>query len=196
MPRPKKLTGIIPDGSVYANAAIIFPARTAELLEFEKHIYNPENVVELHDMRIAAKRLRYTLEIFGPFYTESFPEFLTTFKALQDHLGFMHDADILVPELAAAMKDKISLRGKRQLDVGVHLWDFDGAAGILSICRKKRDEREARYVQFMEMWARLRRERFFERLLAVVEHKAALERAQMAAEEANSIAKRLSELQQ
>ena len=60
-------------------------------------------------MRIAAKRLRYTMEIFQDVYTlytgvgPEFGKALKAVKALQEHLGVLHDADVLVPQLLEHM---------------------------------------------------------------------------------------------
>jgi CHAD domain-containing protein len=45
-----------------------------------------------HRMRLAAKRLRYTLELFRPCYSSGFDERLATLKDLQDSLGEVNDA--------------------------------------------------------------------------------------------------------
>ena len=50
------------DLSDRAPAAIVL--RLEEFLAYEPHIAHPERAAELHHMRIAAKHLRYTLEIF------------------------------------------------------------------------------------------------------------------------------------
>ncbi len=36
------------------------------LLQFEHWVYNPDAVTEHHAMRIAAKKLRYTMEVYAP----------------------------------------------------------------------------------------------------------------------------------
>ena len=48
-----------------ASAAVI-RVRLGEVTEYAPAILDPANVTELHDMRIAVKRLRYTLEVFAP----------------------------------------------------------------------------------------------------------------------------------
>ena len=56
----------------------------------------------LHDMRIAAKRLRYILEVgaepcFGPYAVEA----IKRTKDLQDLLGELHDCDVQAPRVRA-----------------------------------------------------------------------------------------------
>ncbi len=46
----------------------------------------------LHRVRLAAKKLRYTLELFGPIYPATLEVRLTELKKLQDWLGAANDA--------------------------------------------------------------------------------------------------------
>ena len=48
----------------------------------------------LHDLRIAAKWLRYALEFFGEALGPASGPLLERVAALQDHLGCLHDADV------------------------------------------------------------------------------------------------------
>jgi CHAD domain-containing protein len=50
---------------------------------------------ELHELRIAAKRLRYTLELFEPVLPGDAADAIDELKRLQDELGFVHDRDVL-----------------------------------------------------------------------------------------------------
>ncbi|MFI5262316.1 MAG: CHAD domain-containing protein [Candidatus Limnocylindrales bacterium] len=52
------------------------------------------DVPTLHQLRIAAKRLRYTLEFFREVLGADTPTLITKVTALQDHLGWLHDADV------------------------------------------------------------------------------------------------------
>ncbi len=192
MARPKSVHGISPEGSIFASAELIMPVRVAELLAFEKYLVDPKNVLKLHEMRIAAKRLRYTIEIFAPHFGDAFPIILKTFKEIQDHLGFIHDADVLVPELETFMQSHINHSIKKDAPPGVHFLDLDGLAGLIEICRKSRDERDARYIQFIAHWNRLREEFFFESLITITHHRAAAERAELAVQEAELLASLLN----
>ena len=52
------------------------------------------DVETLHELRIAAKWLRYALEFFGETLGPDFPRLLERVVALQEHLGQLHDADV------------------------------------------------------------------------------------------------------
>ena len=53
-----------------------------------------EDVAALHDLRIRAKRLRYTIEFLAPVLGEDRDWLLARLVALQDHLGELNDADL------------------------------------------------------------------------------------------------------
>ena len=52
------------------------------------------DVATLHQLRIEAKRLRYTLEFVREALGPEAPALISRVVALQDHLGAMNDADI------------------------------------------------------------------------------------------------------
>jgi len=52
------------------------------------------DVPTLHALRISGKRLRYTLEFFREVLGADAPGLIAKVTALQDHLGWLHDADV------------------------------------------------------------------------------------------------------
>ncbi len=91
------------DLSDRARAAIVL--RLEEFLAYEPHIAYPERATELHHMRIAAKHLRYTLEIFEPLYGKALRKPLKVVKEIQEQLGEIHDCDVwstFMPQFIAA----------------------------------------------------------------------------------------------
>jgi CHAD domain-containing protein len=76
----------------------------------------------LHDLRISSKWLRYTLEFFGETLGPDGPKLLMRVSALQEHLGWLHDADVaakLARDLLVTRADELS---KAQADaIGAYL---------------------------------------------------------------------------
>jgi CHAD domain-containing protein len=72
----------------------IILARLAELRELSTSLYRPFRVAALHEMRIAAKRLRYAMELFAPCWGEALNEYAAEVAELQTSLGDLHDADV------------------------------------------------------------------------------------------------------
>lgn len=85
-----------PDAPLVESARAIIRVRVAEMFSFEFAVGDPARDAELHDMRIAAKRLRYTLEMFRPLLGDEGPPLIDVVKALQERIGVIHDADVLI----------------------------------------------------------------------------------------------------
>jgi inorganic triphosphatase YgiF len=50
----------------------------------------------LHDLRIAAKRLRYTLEVFGDVLPAASQAVVKELSRIQDEIGALHDSDVMI----------------------------------------------------------------------------------------------------
>jgi len=94
MARAGRVAGIHPKRSLRENAILVVETRLAELLAWRGALEDPSRLVELHDMRIAAKRLRYALEIFEVCFPEARPV-LQDLGDIQEDLGAIHDLDVL-----------------------------------------------------------------------------------------------------
>jgi CHAD domain-containing protein len=67
--------------------------RTADVLAYDEWVTRPHVALErLHRLRIAAKRLRYTLEFFEEVLAPQARDLIKEMKKLQDHLGDLQDA--------------------------------------------------------------------------------------------------------
>ena len=95
--KARQVKGLKPDGWLAENARRIVLVRLDELLSFGEASRDPERVTELHDMRIAAKRLRYVLEIHEPLFGFTAGRAARTVRDLQDLLGQIHDCDEMIP---------------------------------------------------------------------------------------------------
>lgn len=174
MAKATPIEGIEPEGGLRINAALIIPVRVAELRAWEAAVQDPERIEELHAMRIAAKRLRYTMEIFASAYGKPFAAAITQVKAIQERLGTIHDADVLVPQLHAHLRQTLELPKEKKTktkqkrtpvpEVGVHRADWDAAAGLLTLCRQRAAARDTTYEAFRRHWAELTETGFWERL--------------------------------
>ena len=77
--------------------------RLAGLDRFEPFVHNPDAVFEHHAMRIAAKKLRYTLETYAPLYRRELKKPIARIKRLQDLLGDIHDCDVWIEQMTLAI---------------------------------------------------------------------------------------------
>jgi CHAD domain-containing protein len=72
-----------------------------ELLDYQDSLANSDDQDRHHAMRIAAKRLRYTLEISRPAFPGRLDNAITAIKRVQSLLGDIHDCDIWLDHLDA-----------------------------------------------------------------------------------------------
>lgn len=70
--------------------------RVKKLRAFLPVVSHPDAHEQHHQMRIAAKHLRYTLEDFAPFYGLEANRLAGRVKEMQDILGDMHDAGVRI----------------------------------------------------------------------------------------------------
>jgi hypothetical protein len=98
----QRIRGIKPGRSLRRNGARIIAARLAELLSWQEFLHDASRVEELHAMRIAAKRLRYALEIFETCFSDV-DVLLKELRDLQEDLGEIHDLDVFVDVLRARL---------------------------------------------------------------------------------------------
>jgi CHAD domain-containing protein len=116
---------------------------------------------ELHQMRIAAKRLRYTMEIFSDLYDESFIDYIKAIKKTQKYLGEMHDCVmwlLYLPKFLKAEEKHIvryaqAARRLQSIEKGVHYFEVD---------RKR--YRIKRYRDFYEHWQQITADDMFGKL--------------------------------
>lgn len=84
--------------------------RLKELEKLSKDLFNPFDIETLHEMRIAAKRLRYALELFQQCWGNSLAAYAKRAARIQSALGDVHDCDVWIErfgkEIGAARKDK------------------------------------------------------------------------------------------
>jgi hypothetical protein len=168
--KPGKVKNLDPDGSLAANAEKVVSARLDELWSFVPDVLNPANVEELHEMRIAAKRLRYVLEVtaetcFGPYAVAAEKRI----KRLQDLLGEIHDCDVQYPRVDALRRElegeaasqlREMAQGSADLDPGLvaSLEPATEERGLVTLATYLRARRELLYDQFMAMWNDLERD--------------------------------------
>jgi CHAD domain-containing protein len=135
------------DLSDRARAAIVL--RLEEFLAYEPHIAHPERVTELHHMRIAAKHLRYTLEIFEPLYGKGLRKPLKVVKEIQEQLGEIHDCDVW----SVFMPQFIAEERARTLD---YFGDATSAEafmpGLQALVEERRQSRLKTYYFFRHFW--------------------------------------------
>ena len=121
----------------------------------------PAAVIQHHSMRVAAKRLRYAMEIFKKLYGDDLDRFIRAIKGLQDHLGALHDADIWVETIPFFIEDERN----RTLEYFGSTKNFSRLLpGLCSIQKKQQDLRAQIYEKTVFFWKQMEEEDFFKEL--------------------------------
>jgi hypothetical protein len=182
--RARRVKGLDPAASLADNAERIVRTRLDELYSFTPKALNPKRVKALHDMRIAAKRLRYVLEIasfcFGPYASTA----TKRAKELQDLLGEIHDCDELLPRVRAVQRELRDGAVDGLLELVADADDLDPALGarvrhadayggleVLAVWLEAR--RTLLFERFLDRWKTLQRQAFRERLERALDDRAA-----------------------
>ncbi|MBK7933846.1 MAG: CHAD domain-containing protein [Pyrinomonadaceae bacterium] len=71
-------------------------------------LFTPFDGARLHELRIAAKRLRYALELFESGWPDKYGGFVKEISKLQAHLGEVHDCDLWIDKLSRRLTEKDS----------------------------------------------------------------------------------------
>jgi CHAD domain-containing protein len=100
MAKAREIPGISPDSSFREAAASAVEVRTDELFSFSDGVLDRGDIERVHDMRVASRRLRAVLEVFGPcFPKKELRRTLREVKALADDLGERRDPDVAIASL-------------------------------------------------------------------------------------------------
>jgi CHAD domain-containing protein len=91
-------------------AAQRIETRLGIMLSYEPWVPYPDAVAEHHATRIAAKKLRYTMEVYGAIYRLSLKKPLVRVKKIQEILGDLHDCDVWIDHVT-----RILLRERSRL---------------------------------------------------------------------------------
>ena len=150
----------------------IAEVRLDELHSFEHAVQDPDAVEDLHDMRIAAKRLRYVLEMSEPVLGPPAAQGAKRAKKLQDLLGEIHDCDEHLPLVLERLErlraeDVAAVRATARRAAA----DLDPKAareapnrrryaGLESLATYLRARREVLYRRFVREWTRLEKAGF------------------------------------
>ncbi len=178
MAKPRPVAGVDPTRRVRPNARRILATRIDEVWSYADDVAQPGRVRELHDMRIAFKRLRYLLEIFGEAFGADLSSFVDEIKDMQDILGDIHDRDVQVPMLhehleRLAERDARNARGlladttkpprspaaaERAYRRFAENWEAASTSGerpgIMALLELRTRERDALYTRFLGEWRR------------------------------------------
>lgn len=164
--KARKVKGLDPGGPFADQVERIVRVRLDELASFVPRALDPAEPEALHDMRIAAKRLRYLLELtsgcFGPYAATGAKHA----RDLQDLLGEIHDCDVMLPRVHARIEQLRALDAAAVRERAGRTADLDPAlvadaphrgayAGLDLLAVHLAARRTLLFDRFRERWQRL-----------------------------------------
>jgi putative phosphoesterase len=134
--------------------------RIDDLLVMEQYVYEENEVLKHHEMRIRAKWLRYTMETFSQLYENKLTEETEVMKRYQDVLGEVHDCDVLT-EYA---RDFIMKTKRKTAFKAIIMQGADGEQSLVGFLEYLKEQRKSHYSTFVNLWENDRKSGFFEKL--------------------------------
>ncbi len=129
-----------------------------DLLDLGASLYEPFKTEELHEMRIAAKRLRYAVELFTACWGASIAPFAEEIADMQSFLGELHDCDVWIESMGNRLQG-------RQGNAATNGSDYQALAWLLSEFVKKRTKE---YRSALKLWNEWETNDFTERMRGTV----------------------------
>lgn len=188
MVKAKRVRGIRCDGPSAVNARLVIRTRLAEMLSFAPWVDDPANVEEIHNLRIAAKRLRYSLELFRFALPGGAGGLINEVKEIQEHVGDLHDADVMIERVLEIIASDARRRADRLLDIASSIdrgsiaqrhQRLRSAAGapssprddiaFFTLIAHRADDRDRAYAAFITAWRRMLESDFPGRLDALLD---------------------------
>jgi CHAD domain-containing protein len=151
---------------IFQQAGEHINSRLEELFSFECSLDDPGNGKGHHRMRIAAKHLRYTLEICSLPFENRLSEHIEGMKRLQSLLGKLHDCDVWLDDIKTFSRDEKarmmeylgSVRAFKRLKRGI---DY--------LVRQRRKDRRILFEQSVQFWKQLAEQDFWNKLNLIFE---------------------------
>ncbi len=154
-----------------------------DLFQYEGSLADPDDRARHHAMRIAVKRLRYTLEVVRPMSPGGLDAAVETVKRLQTLLGDIHDCDVWIDHLdafASGQRDRI-----------VAMFGHPGRflrlqPGIEYLRNDRHSHRQKTFDELVKYWAELKDRHFWDDLAGAADLTAVDQAAQTDAEPSQS----------
>lgn len=176
------VNGIDPSASLASNARRILAVRIAEYYSFSEVVRDERAVTELHDLRISAKRLRYTLELFGSVFGDFGERQIARVKEVQEHLGAAHDHDVRIGLIEEALQE-LAIEGVKAISrelaatpaskhgsivsAALRPPPDDPRRGLIALLARQHAARRQVHRAFVECWVHYEAERMREELVAL-----------------------------
>ncbi len=131
------------------------------LLSHERWVHNPDAIAEHHAIRIAAKKLRYTMEVYAPLYRLGLKKPLLRVKKIQEILGDLHDCDVWIDSVMVMLVKERITSSTTTAPTNVQVSKVTSYKHFLA---EREKERKILYRRFVRFWDSLGRSRLWDEL--------------------------------
>ncbi len=192
MAKAKLIKGLDAQAPAGINARIAVKARLEEMYGWSDCVDYSYSVHDLHNLRIAAKRLRYTLEIFAEVLPQECAPLLKEIEQIQDELGALHDSDVMIallrlclagqdggPGYEYALIQASRLRTKSDFLLNPEMVTYlvdpavapsaEERSGLEHLLRDMQLRREQQYSAFRQHWYQLQARDFRRELIGLLD---------------------------
>ena len=180
--KARKVKKLDPQGSLAENAGRIILVRLDELRSFASDALEESASEEQHDMRIAAKRLRYVLEATGFAFGRAADNARRRARDLQDVLGELHDCEVMLPQVnehaellkaadAASVRDRAGAADDLDPALVARAPNRAAYRGLDLLAVHFQARRALLFDRFVALWGELERERTWKKLEQAIERK-------------------------
>jgi putative phosphoesterase len=122
--------------ATYGKAYDHISSRLSKVLALEPFVHDEGASEKHHELRIAFKRLRYTMEIFSILYKRGLIDQISLMKRFQDLLGEMHDCDVWTQEFNVEMESMPA----------------DARYGVSRVLTHLSEKRRSGYMNLVSLW--------------------------------------------
>ena len=142
--------------SVIEKAYEDISSKLDDFLAMEQFVYQEDQNLKHHQMRMRGKHLRYTLETFSELYPDKLADEFDTMKNFQDVLGEMHDCDVWLAFIPQFMKTTRGPAAKTENALG--------KAQPSAFLQYVKEQRKNHYQSFVSLWESTNDTGFFDKL--------------------------------
>jgi len=136
------------------------------LRSYQASLADPGDKKAHHEMRIAAKKLRYVLEICNPAYEERLSASLKTSKKLQSLLGEIHDCDVWLDFISQFAQEET----QKTIDYFGESGPFEMIEpGLKCLDQERQQCRQKTFEQLVAYWEKVKANKVWEDMLSLVE---------------------------
>lgn len=136
---------------------LVIKERVMEFIDGSPCLFHPYKIKRLHELRILAKRLRYSMELFARCGDKELEEMAKAVAQMQTALGELHDCDVWIRDLGARLK-RLSRKDAAEPN------DEKLRAGATWLLEHFATERMQHYRDALVLWDKWQAEKFTEKI--------------------------------